>query len=121
MVTVCRTQPNTTCTRAHQAHMHAHIGSQAAARLSSSSHLGFSCCAVLVCPAHKDGVVAPAAAVACVAVSAQHAADDVAQVRHVVHVWQGAGDLQCGGSGFNHMRRLWVHARMAVTRSHTCG
>jgi hypothetical protein len=51
-------------------------------------HLGLCCCAVFVGATDKDYVVAPAAAVACIAVCTQHAADDVAKVGHVVHVRQ---------------------------------
>lgn len=52
------------------------------------SYLGLSSCPVLVCAADEDDVVAPAPAVARIAVCTQHTADDVAQVGHVVDIWQ---------------------------------
>ena len=61
------------------------------------AYLGLCGGTVLISTAHKDAVVAPGPAVAAVAVRAEHAADDVAEVGHVVHIRQGAGDLMGGG------------------------
>ena len=55
-------------------------------------HLGLCGSAVLVCATHVDAVVAPGLAVPCVAVSAEHAPNDVPQMWHIVDVWQCAGD-----------------------------
>lgn len=52
--------------------------------------LGLGGRAVLVGAADEEDVVASEAAVARVGVGAEHAADKVAQVRHVVHVRQSA-------------------------------
>ena len=56
------------------------------------AYLGLCGGTVLISTAHKDAVVAPGPAVAAVAVRAEHAADDVAQVGHIVHVRQRGGD-----------------------------
>jgi hypothetical protein len=79
-------------------------------------HLGLRGSAIFICAADEDGVVAPAAAVARVAVRGQNAADDVAQVGHVVDIWQRAGDLWVcrwvykGGGGGG--RRAIVQVRL---------
>ena len=66
------------------------------------AHLGLSGRPILVCAADVNSVEAPQAAEAGVAVGAQHAADDVAEVRHIVDVRQRACDqdvlLPCGQS-----------------------
>ena len=56
------------------------------------AHLSFCSSAIFIGAAHEDAVVPPAAAVARVHISAQHTANDVAQVRNIVDVGQGAGD-----------------------------
>ena len=58
----------------------------------SAAHLGLSGCPIFICATDVDAVVTPAVAEAGVAVGAEHAADDVAQVGHIVHIGQGAGD-----------------------------
>ena len=52
------------------------------------ARLGLCGCPVLVSAADVDGVVASGPAVARIAVSTEHAADDVTQVRHIIHVGQ---------------------------------
>ncbi len=57
-----------------------------------ASDLGLCGGPVLIGTADVDAVVAPGSAVARVAVRAQHAANDVSQVGHVVHIRQRARD-----------------------------
>ena len=72
---------------------------------SDASHLGLCGSPVLICAAHVDAVVAARLAVAGIAVCAEHAADDVPKVGHIVDIGQSAGDenifwhLQCKASG----------------------
>ncbi|PVH32034.1 hypothetical protein PAHAL_9G297800 [Panicum hallii] len=62
--------------------------------------------AVFVGAADEEHVVAPEAAVARVHVGAEHAADEVAQVRHVVHVRQRAGHQHVPPPRHRQHRRL---------------
>jgi hypothetical protein len=68
------------------------------------TNLGFCSSAILISTAHVDTVVPPDAAVARVHVSAQHAANDVAQVRNIVDVGQGAGDQDVSFACNMHMQ-----------------
>ena len=65
---------------------------QSRANAPHCAHLGLGGGAVLVGAADVDAAVAAGACEARVAVGAEHAAHNVAQVGHVVHVWQRAGD-----------------------------
>jgi len=56
------------------------------------TRLGLRCSAILVRTADIDGVVASQTAVASVHVAREDTADDVAQMRHIVDVREGAGD-----------------------------
>ena len=77
----------------HPAHQQAqHSEQQTQPARVGQVYLGFCGSPILVCAAHIDAVVAPAAAVARIHISAQHAANDVSQMRHIVDIWQGAGD-----------------------------
>ena len=120
-VRVRRGEPCMRCTAAVHVQSSGHALRTARGRgaVASGARLRLGCCAVLVGAADEHRVVAARAAVARVAVRAQHAADDVAQVRHVVHVGQRARDqnvaLAC-------VRRVRLRCRTAAQRSrHTGG
>ena len=65
---------------------------------SEASHLGLCGSPVLIRAAHVDAVVPARLAVASVAVSAEHAADDVPKMGHIVDIGQGAGDQNVSGT-----------------------
>ena len=52
----------------------------------------FSGSSILVRAANENGIVPAEAAESCIHVSRKNAANDVAQVRHIIYVWQGRGD-----------------------------
>ena len=81
----------------HQRYMNSQASAIKVRIVPHTPHLGLRCSPVLVGTTHVDGVVAAGAAEACVAVGAEHAADDVSEVGHVVHVGEGAGDLHRAG------------------------
>ena len=65
---------------------------------SEASHLGLCGSPILIRAAHVDAVVAAGFAVAGIAVCAEHAANDVPKVGHIVDVGQSTGDEDVSGT-----------------------
>ena len=63
-----------------------------------SSYLGLCGSPVLISAAHVDAVVSAGLAVASVAVRAEHAANDVPKVGHIVDIGEGASDKNFSGT-----------------------
>ena len=68
-------------------------------------HLGFCSCPIFICTADIDAIIASRSAESGVTVCAEHAANDVAQMRYIVHIGQRAGNenvsLPCNTSSYH--------------------
>ena len=68
---------------------------------------------VLICAAHVDAIVAAGFAVARIAIRAEHAANDVPEVGHIVNIGQSAGDQDVPGT---YTEKLQVAVSLLPTR-----